>query len=36
MREGANVNNVAIGVVKIVYYQVLDVRCFSRTQDIIG
>ena len=36
MREGANVNNVAMGAVKIVYHQVLYVRCFSHTLGIIG
>ena len=36
MREGANVINVAMGVVKIVYHQVLDVCCFFHTLDIIG
>ena len=36
MRDGASVNNVAIGVVKIVYDKVMDVRCFSHTLDIVG
>ena len=36
MRDGASVNNVAMGVVKVVYPNVLDIRCFSHTLDLVG
>lgn len=36
MRDGASLNNVAMGVVKVVYPNIFDVRCFSHTLDLIG
>ena len=36
MKDGASVNNVAMQVVKIVYPDALDIRCFSHTLDLIG
>lgn len=36
MRDGASVNGVAMGVIKIVYPHVMDVRCFSHTLDLVG
>ena len=31
MRDGASVNNVAMGALKIVYSDIFDVRCYSHT-----
>ena len=31
MRDGASVNNLAMGVMKIIYPNIMDVRCFSHT-----
>lgn len=36
MRDGASVNGVAMGVVKVIYPYVMDVRCFSHTLDLVG
>ena len=36
VRDGARINNVAIGVVQIMCPKVMDVRCFSHTLDIVG
>ena len=36
MRDGASVNGVAMDVVKIVYPDIMDVRCFSHTLDLVG
>lgn len=36
MRDGASVNEAAMRVVKIVYPNTLDVRCFSHTLDLVG
>ena len=36
MRDGASVNEAAMKVVKVVYNNTLDVRCFSHTLDLVG
>ena len=36
MRDGASVNGVAMDVEKIVYPDIMDVRCFSHTLDLVG
>lgn len=36
MRDGASVNSVAMRTVSIVYSDVLDIRCFSHTLDLVG
>lgn len=36
MRDGASVNNLAMGVVRMMYPNIMDVRCFSHTLDIVG
>jgi len=36
MRDRASVNNVAMGVLKLLYPDVLDVGCFSHTLDRVG
>ena len=36
MRDGASVNEGAMRVVSVVYPNVLDVRCFSHTLDLVG
>ena len=36
MRDGASVNGAAMRIVRVVYPQVMDVRCFSHTLDIVG
>ena len=36
MRDGASVNEAAMRVVKVVYNNILDVRCFSHTLDLVG
>ena len=36
MRDGASVNNVALRVFKVIYPNIMDVRCFSHTLDIVG
>ena len=36
MRDGASVNNVALSVLKVIYPNIMDVRCFSHTLDIVG
>ena len=36
MRDGASINEAAMRVAKVVYNEVLDVRCFFHTLDIIG
>ena len=36
MGDGASVNGAAMRIVRVVYPQVMDVRCFSHTLDIVG
>ena len=36
MRDGASVNNAAMKIMMVVYPDILDVRCFSHTLDLIG
>ena len=36
MHDRASVNNAAMGTVKIVFPQVLDIGCFSHTVDLVG
>ena len=36
MRDGASVNNCAMQTVKVVYPQIIDIRCFSHTLDLVG
>ena len=36
MRDGASVNNVAMRVFKVVYTNVMDVRCFSHLLNLVG
>ncbi len=36
MRDGASVNGLAMGVVKVIYPHIMDVRCFSHTLDLVG
>ena len=36
MRDRASVNDVAMGTIKVVYNQLLDVGCFSHTLDYVG
>ena len=36
MRDGASVNNVALCVFKVIHPNIMDVRCFSHTLDIVG